>query len=52
MAFVFFSVVVSGLIVMKHKGYIERLWNGTESKIEPCCPHGEGVKKRSGGWCS
>lgn len=33
MAFVLFSVVVSGLIVMKHKGNIERLWNGTESKI-------------------
>ncbi len=32
-AFVLFSVVVSGLIVMKHKENIERLWNGTESKI-------------------
>lgn len=32
-AFVLFSVVVSGLIVLKHKGNIERLWNGTESKI-------------------
>lgn len=31
--FVLFSVVVSGLIVFKHKGNIERLWNGTESKI-------------------
>jgi acyl phosphate:glycerol-3-phosphate acyltransferase len=31
--FIFFSVVVSSLIVMKHKGNIERLWNGTESKI-------------------
>lgn len=31
--FVLFSVVVSGLIVAKHKGNIERLWNGTESKI-------------------
>ncbi|MFO0707459.1 MAG: glycerol-3-phosphate 1-O-acyltransferase PlsY [Nitrospira sp.] len=31
--FVFFSVIVSGLIVAKHKGNIERLWNGTESKI-------------------
>lgn len=31
--FVLFSVVVSGLIVMKHKGNIERLWNGTETKI-------------------
>ena len=32
-AFVLFSMVVSGLIVMKHKENIERLWNGTESKI-------------------
>ena len=31
--FVLFSVIVSGLIVMKHKGNIERLWNETESKI-------------------
>jgi glycerol-3-phosphate acyltransferase PlsY len=31
--FVLFSIVVSGLIVMKHKGNVERLWNGTESKI-------------------
>lgn len=31
--FVLFSVVVSGLIVLKHKGNIERLWNGTESRI-------------------
>ena len=31
--FVIFSVIVSGLIVLKHKGNIERLWNGTESKI-------------------
>ena len=31
--FVLFSVIVSGLIVLKHKGNIERLWNGTESKI-------------------
>jgi len=31
--FVFFSAVVSGLIMLKHKGNIERLWNGTESKI-------------------
>jgi glycerol-3-phosphate acyltransferase PlsY len=31
--FVLFSAVVSGLIVLKHKGNIERLWNGTESKI-------------------
>lgn len=32
-AFVLFSVIVSGLIGMKHKGNIERLWAGTESKI-------------------
>ena len=31
--FVLFSVVISGLIVLKHKGNIERLWNGTESKM-------------------
>jgi glycerol-3-phosphate acyltransferase PlsY len=31
--FVLFSCLVSGLIVLKHKGNIERLWNGTESKI-------------------
>lgn len=31
--FVLFSAVLSGLIVLKHKGNIERLWNGTESKI-------------------
>ncbi len=31
--FVLFSVAVSGLIVAKHKGNIERLWNGIESKI-------------------
>lgn len=31
--FVLFSVVVSSLIVLKHKGNIERLWNGTERKI-------------------
>lgn len=31
--FVLFSVVVSGLIVLKHKGNIERLRKGTESKI-------------------
>lgn len=31
--FSLFSVVVSGLIVIKHKGNIERLWKGTESKI-------------------
>lgn len=32
-AFVSFAVVVTGLIVVKHKGNIERLWNGTESKM-------------------
>ncbi|MGE0645052.1 MAG: glycerol-3-phosphate 1-O-acyltransferase PlsY [Nitrospira sp.] len=32
-AFVSFAVVVTGLIVIKHKGNIERLWNGTESKM-------------------
>jgi glycerol-3-phosphate acyltransferase PlsY len=32
-SFVLFSVVVSGLIVLKHKGNIERLWNGMETKI-------------------
>ena len=31
--FMLFSLTVSGLIAMKHKGNIERLWNGTESKI-------------------
>lgn len=31
--FMTFSLVISGLIVIKHKGNIERLWNGTESKI-------------------
>lgn len=31
--FVLFSAVVSGFIVLKHKGNIERLWNGTESKM-------------------
>ncbi|HSA62198.1 MAG TPA: glycerol-3-phosphate 1-O-acyltransferase PlsY [Nitrospiraceae bacterium] len=31
--FVLFSVVVSGLIVLKHRGNIQRLWNGTESRI-------------------
>ena len=35
--FVLFSAVVSGLIVLKHKGNIERLWNGTESKIGQRC---------------
>jgi len=32
-AFVSFAVAVSGLIVLKHKGNIERLWKGTESKM-------------------
>lgn len=32
-AFILFSAVVSGLIVIKHKGNIERLWKGTESKM-------------------
>ena len=32
-AFVSFAVVVTGLIVVKHKGNIERLWNGTESRM-------------------
>ena len=32
-AFILFSLVISGLIVTKHKGNIERLWQGTESKI-------------------
>lgn len=31
--FILFSLVISGLIVIKHKGNIERLWRGTESKI-------------------
>ena len=31
--FVLFSAIISSLIVLKHKGNIERLWNGTESKI-------------------
>jgi glycerol-3-phosphate acyltransferase PlsY len=31
--FILFSGVVSGLILIKHKGNIERLWNGMESKI-------------------
>ncbi|MCS6303955.1 MAG: glycerol-3-phosphate 1-O-acyltransferase PlsY [Nitrospira sp.] len=33
MSFILFSAVVSGLIVIKHKGNIERLWKGTESKM-------------------
>ena len=32
-AFLLFSVMISGLIGMKHKGNIERLWTGTETKI-------------------
>jgi glycerol-3-phosphate acyltransferase PlsY len=32
-AFISFAVVVTGLIVIKHKGNIERLWKGTESKM-------------------
>jgi acyl phosphate:glycerol-3-phosphate acyltransferase len=28
-----FSVLVTSLIVIKHKGNIERLWKGTESRI-------------------
>lgn len=32
-AFILFSVGVSGLIFIKHKGNIERLWKGTESKM-------------------
>ena len=31
--FIFFSLVVSGLIAVKHKENIERLWKGTERKI-------------------
>ena len=31
--FVLFSVLVTALIVTKHKGNIERLWKGTESKM-------------------
>ncbi len=32
-AFLLFAVIVSALIGMRHKGNIERLWSGTESKI-------------------
>ncbi|MDF0666736.1 MAG: glycerol-3-phosphate 1-O-acyltransferase PlsY [Nitrospira sp.] len=32
-SFILFSVMVSGLIAVKHKGNIERLWKGTESRI-------------------
>ncbi|MDH4327045.1 MAG: glycerol-3-phosphate 1-O-acyltransferase PlsY [Nitrospira sp.] len=31
--FILFSLIVTGLIVVKHKGNIERLWKGTESRI-------------------
>ena len=31
--FILFSLVISGLIAIKHKGNIERLWKGTENKI-------------------
>lgn len=31
--FMLFSLIVTGLIVIKHKGNIERLWKGTESKM-------------------
>lgn len=32
-AFLSFAVLVTGLIVIKHKGNIERLWKGTEGKM-------------------
>jgi len=32
-AFVSFSVLVTGLIALKHKGNIERSWKGTESRM-------------------
>jgi acyl phosphate:glycerol-3-phosphate acyltransferase len=32
-AFISFTVLVTGLIVIQHRGNIERLWEGTESKI-------------------
>lgn len=32
-SFILFSLIVSGLIAIKHKGNIERLWKGTESKM-------------------
>lgn len=32
-AFMLFSLAVSGLIMIKHKGNMERLWKGTESKM-------------------
>jgi glycerol-3-phosphate acyltransferase PlsY len=31
--FILFSAVITGLIVIKHNGNIERLWKGTESKM-------------------
>jgi glycerol-3-phosphate acyltransferase PlsY len=31
--FALFSLLVTSLIVIKHKGNIERLWKGTESRI-------------------
>jgi len=31
--FILFSLIVTGLIVIKHTGNIERLWKGTESKM-------------------
>lgn len=31
--FMLFSLIVTGLIVIKHRGNIERLWKGTESKM-------------------
>lgn len=36
--FLCFACIVSGLIVVKHKGNIERLWKGTESKIGQAKP--------------
>lgn len=32
-AFISFAVVDAGLIVIKHKGNLERLWKGMESKM-------------------
>jgi len=31
--FILFSLIVTALIVIRHKGNIERLWKGTESKM-------------------
>lgn len=31
--FILFSLIMSGLIVIKHRGNIERLWKGMESKM-------------------